>query len=113
MTFIPIAAAGSASSEITPTHGHGHKGIHAGSLEDSTASTSPTAPGTNQNLFSTLLQSIEQVMGVSVAGSAPSAAGTTAVTGTHAPTRATAGSSTLGGAALSATGLGSKVNSSA
>jgi hypothetical protein len=113
MTLIPTTAAAAATSAITPNHGHGRKGGHAESIEDATASTSPTASGTTQNLFSTLLQSIEQVIGVSVAGSAPAAAGTTAVTGTHASTSAAAGSSTLGGAALSATRLGSKVNATA
>jgi hypothetical protein len=110
MTSIANATAASAAAALTTlTHGHGHKG-RPGSIEDASAVTSPTASGTTQNLFSTLLQSIEQAIGVSLAGSA-GAAGSTAVTGARAPS--TVGSSTLGGAALSATTLGSKVNATA
>jgi len=58
-------------------HPHGHKkGAHAESADDSGSSTAAQVPvGTQQNLFGTLLQSLEQVIGVQLSAAAPAAAG--------------------------------------
>jgi hypothetical protein len=64
------AASAASSSGITPTNvqfrGHGHK--HAKSLESvtdpSSSAASQTPSGSTQNLFGTLLSSLEQVIGI-------------------------------------------------
>jgi hypothetical protein len=67
-------------------HAHGHKkGSHVESTADSSAATTAKVPGaTVQNLFGSLLQSLEQVVtGVSAAATAGA---TAATTGAPAPT---------------------------
>jgi hypothetical protein len=89
------------SASALPTlniHAHGHKkGSHVGSADDSSSNAAAQAPagtaGTVQNLFGTLLQSLEQVIGLqpstataataatAAAGSGASATAATATTG--------------------------------
>jgi len=61
-------------------HPHGHKkGAHAESADDSGSSTAAQVPvGTQRNLFGTLLQSLEQVIGVQLSAAAPATAASTA-----------------------------------
>jgi hypothetical protein len=103
---------------------HGHKkGSHVGSTDDSGSNPAGQVPvGTVQNLFGSLLQSLEQVIGVQLGATAPAAtaataasattgAGTTASTGaTTASTRALAASYQANGSQLPA---GSNVSVSA
>jgi hypothetical protein len=61
------------------THPHGHKkGSHVASADDSGSNDSNTAApvpvGTQQNLFGSLLQSLEQVIGVQLSATAPAGA---------------------------------------
>jgi hypothetical protein len=88
-------------------HSHGHKkGSHVESADDSGSDTAAPVPaGTQQNLFGSLLQSLEQVIGVQLSAAAP--AGTAS---------ATAAASPAGGAAAASQNAkgpqnaGSKVN---
>jgi hypothetical protein len=87
-------------------HAHGHKkGSPAGSADDSSSSTAAQAPaGTAQNLFGTLLQSLEQVIGLQPS-TAPAATAATATTGAGATTSAaTAGAGASTTAATASTG---------
>jgi hypothetical protein len=75
---------------------HGHKkGSHVGSTDDSGSNTAGQVPvGTVQNLFGTLLQSLEQVIGVQLGATAPAATATAATAASAATaTAATASSS--------------------
>jgi hypothetical protein len=96
-----LSSAPSALSAIT-THSHGHK---KGSRVESTSSNSdgdamtPVPAGTQQNLFSSMLQSLEQVIGVQPASSASASTGTAAAGSITASTRATAASTTPAAAA--------------
>jgi hypothetical protein len=91
-----IASITSASPALPPVnvHPHGHKrGSHVESAGDSSSDTAAQVPvGAAQNLFGSLLQSLEQVIGVQPATATP-ASGTSAAT-----TSSTAGA----GAATSA-----------
>jgi hypothetical protein len=70
-----------------PPHGH-KKGSHVGSTDDSGSNTAGQVPvATAQNLFGSLLQSLEQVIGVQLGAAAP-ATSTTTGTGTTASTDA-------------------------
>jgi hypothetical protein len=71
---------------------HGHKkGSHVGSTDDSGSNTAGQVPvGTVQNLFGTLLQSLEQVIGVQLGATAPAATAATAASAATASTRALA-----------------------
>ncbi len=75
MSLIPNLT--SASSALSPlnTHTHGHKkGSHVGSTDDSGGNTAGQVPvGTVQNLFGTLLQSLEQVIGLQSSTAKPAA----------------------------------------
>jgi hypothetical protein len=89
------------------THAHGHKkGSHVASADDSDSNDSNTAApvpvGTQQNLFGSLLQSLEQVIGVQLSATAP--AGTAAAA---TPASAAAATSRQANSPQSA---GSKVN---
>ncbi|MEA3110007.1 MAG: hypothetical protein QOI88_4612 [Gammaproteobacteria bacterium] len=85
MSLIATAAAASAASPTASLFTHGHKkGSHAGSAKDGTTASSAQAPATTQSLLSSLFESIQQVMGISITAptlpaSATAAAG--AVTG--------------------------------
>ena len=76
-----LSSAPSALSAIT-AHSHGHKrGSHVGSTSsdsDGDAMT-PVPAGTQQNLFSSMLQSLEQVIGVQPATAASASAAAPAV----------------------------------
>jgi len=84
-----IANLSSAPSALPPVnvHPHGHRrGSHVESTEDSSSDTAAQVPpGAAQNLFGSLLQSLEQVIGVqsttatSTAAAAPPAPSATAV----------------------------------
>jgi hypothetical protein len=96
--MLPIPNLTSASSAL-PTlniHTHGHKkGSHVGSPDDSTSSSAAQAPaGSVQNLFGTLLQSVEQVIGLQLSPAKPAAAATTAAAGAGAGTTAATGVAT-------------------
>ena len=88
-------------------HPHGHKkGSQVVSADDSDSSSSTAAPvpaGTQKNLFGSLLQSLEQVIGVQLSAAAPAAATSAAA----APATAAAAASQH---AISPQIAGSKVN---
>jgi hypothetical protein len=78
---IPTAI-GTAISSLTSHHGH-KKGVHGGGASNPLNSTSSSASastdgqptGSTQNLFGTLLDSVEQVVGLQTAAPAASAVG--------------------------------------
>src|SRR3984957_18859024 len=98
MSLISTAAATAASPTLNLIpHGH-KKGGHA--VKDSAASSSTQAPATTQSLLSSLFDSIEQMLGISV--TAPQTASTTAppaaaTTATGAVTAAAGASATAAG----------------
>jgi hypothetical protein len=85
---------------------HGHrKGSQVESTDDaiSNSTTAPVPAATQQNLFSSLLQSLEQVIGVQPSASTPAAASSaSAGAGTSASAAAAAGSGTTAQSATSA-----------
>jgi hypothetical protein len=103
-----IANLSSAPSALPPVnvHPHGHRrGSHVESTDDSSSDTAAQVPpGAAQNLFGSLLQSLEQVIGVQSTTATPTATATpaTATPATAAPTVASASaavpSSTAGAA---------------
>ncbi|HEY2676492.1 MAG TPA: hypothetical protein VGI65_05950 [Steroidobacteraceae bacterium] len=100
------AAATLPAANIHP-HGHGHKkgGIETDPLtDDSSSTTAAQVPvGAAKNLFSNLLNSLEQVIGVTPAGSLASSAANLV--------SSVAGSGTGSGtAAASSSAAGSKIN---
>jgi hypothetical protein len=114
MSLIATAAGASASPIVNLlTHGH-KKGSHAGG-KDGTASSSTQGPATTQSLLSSLFESIQQVIGISVtapqraasatvpsAGAVTSAAGAGASAAAMSPTTtpsATAAASAAPGSA--------------
>jgi hypothetical protein len=93
MSVIASAASASAASPVVDLFKHGHKkGGHAASstdlsaassTTDSSAASSTQAPATNHGLFSSLLDSLQQMIGISL--TAPtSAAGITATAASSA-----------------------------
>jgi len=100
-----IANLSSAPSAVPPgnLHLHGHKkGSHLGISDDSNSDTAAQMPvGAAQNLFSKMLQSLEQVIGVQLSAATPAA---TAAIAAPAVTAATsAGASTVAGITASTT----------
>ena len=97
-----LSSAPSALSSIT-AHSHGHK---KGSRVESTSSDSdgdamtPVPAGTQQNLFSSMLQSLEQVIGVQTAP--PATASAVAPAGTTSGSTAAAAPTTPASAAATA-----------
>jgi hypothetical protein len=89
-----IANITSASSALPPVnvHPHGHKrGAHVESAGDSSSDTAAQVPvGAAQNLFGSLLQSLEQVIGVQPATATPAAATSAAATSTSSTSAAAA-----------------------
>jgi hypothetical protein len=76
-----IANLSSAPSAVPPgnLHLHGHKkGSHVGSTDDSSGDTAQMPVGAAQNLFSKMLQSLEQVIGVQLTAATPAATPTAA-----------------------------------
>jgi hypothetical protein len=110
--MLPIPNLTSASSALPALniHTHGHKkGSHVGSPDDSTSSSAAQAPaGSVQNLFGTLLQSVEQVIGLQLSAAKPAAAATTAAAAT-----ATAGAGAGTTAATASTGAATASTQSA
>ncbi len=99
MTSIASTAAATASPAlILPAHGH-KKGAHAASSTDPSASGSTQGATTTQDLFSSLLQSIEQVIGVSLTSSS-AAAGSKTLAGIAATAPAAAANATGAAGAL-------------
>ena len=108
MSLIPNLTSASSALPTLNIHTHGHKkGSHVGSPDDSTSSSAAQAPaGSVQNLFGTLLQSVEQVIGLQLSPAKPAAAATTAAaTTTAAAAAAAAGAGTAAstGAATAST----------
>src|ERR1700692_4867641 len=110
MSLISTAAATAASPTLNLIpHGH-KKGGHA--VKDSAASSSTQAPATTQSLLSSLFDSIEQMLGISVtapqtasttAPAATAATATGAVSATGAVTAAAGASATAAGASAGVT----------
>src|SRR6266851_1708089 len=101
MSLIPNLTSASSALPTLNIHTHGHKkGSHVGSPDDSTSSSAAQAPaGSVQNLFGTLLQSVEQVIGLQLSPAKPAAAATTAA----AAAAAGAGTAASTGAATAST----------
>jgi hypothetical protein len=105
------------SASALPTlniHAHGHKkGSHVGSADDSSSNAAAQAPagtaGTVQNLFGTLLQSLEQVIGLQPS-TATAATAATAAAGSGAS--ATAATATTGATAATSTATASTQSAS-
>ena len=105
MSLIATTAAASAVSPTVNLFTHGHKkGGHAGFGKDATASSATQGPATTHSLLSSLFESIEQVIGISVTAPPQAASATTpaagAVTAAAGAAAATAGASS---AAMSST----------
>ena len=99
--MLPIAILSSAPSALPPVNIHPHhkKGSHVESLDGSSSDTAAQVPaGAVQNLFGSLLHSLEQVIGVQSSAAATSAAAANApASAPAASTPASAGSSAGGG----------------
>jgi hypothetical protein len=107
MSLIATATAASASPTVNLfTHGH-KKGGHAG--KDGTASSSTQGPATTQSLLSSLFESIQQVIGVSL--TAPKSAASAAAPATGAAAGAEV--ATMPNASTSFSGIGAHVNTKA
>jgi hypothetical protein len=93
-------------------HGHGHKhGSHVESTDASADSTSNDAlgqapAGSTQNLFGTLLQSLEQVIGLQPSTTTPAATASTTTPATTAATPAATASATTSASATTASAAG-------
>jgi hypothetical protein len=110
MSLIPNLTPASSALPTLNIHTHGHKkGSHVGSPDDSTSSSSAQAPaGSVQNLFGTLLQSVEQVIGLQLSPAKPAAAAATAATAAAAAgAGTTAATAATGGATASTQSAGS------
>src|ERR1700722_11080002 len=96
-----IANLSSAPTAVPPgnLHLHGHKkGSHVGSTDDSGSDTAAQMPvGAGQNLFGSMLQSLEQAIGVQLSAATPTATAATAATAAPAVTAATAGAPAAAG----------------
>lgn len=86
MSTITNLTSPSSALPMVNIHPHGHKkGSQATSASDSGSDTAAQIPaGTAQNLFGTMLQSLEHVIGVQLGATAPTAATTAASTTTGA-----------------------------
>jgi hypothetical protein len=103
MSSAAISAAASTvipAINVHPHGGHGHKkGVEADSENDTDTTIGQTPATTNQNLFSSLLQSLEQVTGVQPTSSTSGAASVTAgaAAGTGATSAASAATTAAAG----------------
>lgn len=108
-----IANLSSAPSALPPVnvHPHGHRrGSHVESADDSSSDTAAQVPpGAAQNLFGSLLQSLEQVIGVQSTTAAPTA---TAMPIAAASATAASATATPASAATTAASAGTAVSSS-
>ena len=110
MSLISTAAATAASPTLNLIpHGH-KKGGHA--VKDGAASSSTQGPATTQSLLSSLFESIEQVIGVSLTAPKSAASATAPVTGA---VTAAAGASvaTMPNASASFSGIGAHIDTKA
>jgi hypothetical protein len=115
MSTIPALTSAPSAFPLVNIHPHGHK---KGSQVDSSGTSGSTTaaqvpPATAQNLFGSLLQTLEQVIGVQLGATAPATASTAASPTTAATTTdsdggsaATAGTNTAKAAAATATSAG-------
>jgi hypothetical protein len=112
MSVNATAAPASAASPIVDLFNHGHKKGHVGSSTDSSAAGSAQGRTTNQGLFSSLLDSLEQVIGVSLTAPATAASATTAAAAAGIAGTAPTGiaPATASGGIHSASTLGANVN---
>lgn len=112
MSVSATAAPATAASPIVDLFNHGHKKSHVGSSTDSSAAGSAQGPTTNQGLFSSLLESLEQVIGVSLTAPATAASATTAAAAAGIAGTSPTGiaSATASGGIHSANTLGANVN---
>ena len=110
MSLIATAAAASASPTVN-LFAHGHKkGGHA--VKDGTASSSTQGPATTQSLLSSLFESIEQVIGISL--TAPKSAASATAPATGAVTAAAGASvATMPNASTSFSGIGAHIDTKA
>jgi len=120
MSVIASAASASAASPVVDLFKHGHKkGGHAASGTDSSAASSTTdssaassaqAPATNHGLFSSLLDSLQQMIGISL--TAPTSAASAATAAASAAAAATGITATAASSAAHASNnsLGANVN---
>jgi hypothetical protein len=113
-----IANLNSAPSAVPPgiLHLHGHKkGAHVGLTDDSSSDSAAQMPvGAAQNLFSRMLQSLEQVIGVQLTAATPAATAAIAAPAVTAATSAgpsTVTASTTAAATSTAAGLSAAVQS--
>ena len=115
MLLIPNLTSASSALPTLNIHTHGHKkGSHVGSPDDSTSSSSAQAPaGSVQNLFGTLLQSVEQVIGLQLSAAKPAATATTAAATSAPATTAAAGAGAGSTAATASTGAAAASTQSA
>jgi hypothetical protein len=119
MSSIANVSSSAAAPAPVNIHPHGHrKGLRTGSTTDSSSGTAAQIPaGTGQNLFGSLLNSLEQVIGVQSlsTAAAPAAASTTgAAAGAATPAPAVSGAAassaaTSAGAAATAQFAGTKL----
>jgi len=113
MSLIATTAAASAVSPTVNLFTHGHKkGGHAGFGKDATASSATQGPATTHSLLSSLFESIEQVIGVSLTAPKSAASATAPVTGA---VTAAAGASvaTMPNASASFSGIGAHIDTKA
>jgi hypothetical protein len=105
MSTIPNLTSAPSAFPLVNIHPHGHKkGSQVDSTGDSASTTAAQVPAAAaQNLFGSLLQSLEQVIGVQLGATAPAAASTTAGAGTtngaSAATASTSAATATAGAA--------------
>ena len=93
MSLLPISSAASTTASSVNFHVHGHKkGSHVGGASDSNSTTGQNPPAP-ESLFSNLLQSVQQVIGLQMttAAAATATSATSAVTGAASTTANVAG----------------------
>jgi hypothetical protein len=115
MSTITNLTSPSAALPMVNIHPHGHKkGSQATSASDSGSDTAAQIPaGTAQNLFGTMLQSLEQVIGVQLGATASNATPTAATTAASTTTGAGATTSSNVTPALTRAGAASYLQASA
>jgi len=106
MSSIPNLTSASSALPTINIHAHGHKkGSLVGSTGDSSSSSAAQAPaGSVQNLFGTLLQSLEQVIGLQLSPAKPAATASTAAAGAGAGTTAATASAAAAPASTQSAG---------
>jgi hypothetical protein len=109
MSLISTAAATAASPTLNLIPQGHKKGGHA--VKDAAASSPTQGPATTQSLLSSLFESIEQVLGISV--TAPQTASATAPAAAAAAAGAGAGAAATPNASTSFSGIGAHINTKA